>query len=121
MLTPNTLLQNRYRILRQIGGGGMGLVYLAEDNRLPGRMCAVKEMSPDQLPPNDRTWATNAFRQEAQMLARLDHPGLTSVTDFFSEDGNLYLVMDYVPGQTLTEMLEGAPILITPLDLSKEW
>ncbi|OQY20048.1 MAG: hypothetical protein B6I34_08940 [Anaerolineaceae bacterium 4572_32.1] len=121
MLTPNTLLQDRYRILRHIGGGGMGLVYLADDNRLPGRMCladdnrlpgrmcAVKEMSPDQLPPNDRTWATNAFRQEAQMLARLDHPGLTSVTDFFPQDGNLYLVMDYVRGQTLEDILRDTP------------
>ncbi len=109
MLKNNTLLQNRYRILRHIGGGGMGLVYLAEDNRLPGRMCAVKEMSPHQLPPNDRTWATDAFRQEAQMLARLDHSGLTSVTDFFPEEGNLYLVMDYVAGETLEEMLEKAP------------
>ncbi|MEA3341527.1 MAG: protein kinase, partial [Chloroflexota bacterium] len=109
MLTPNTLLQNRYRILRHIGGGGMGMVYLADDNRLPGRTCAVKEMSPDQLPPDDRTWATNAFRQEAQMLARLSHSGLTSVTDFFPEEGNLYLVMDYVRGETLEEMLEQAP------------
>ena len=109
MLTPDTLLQNRYRVLRHIGGGGMGLVYLAEDNRLPGRMCAVKEMSPDQLPPDDRTWASNAFRQEAQMLARLDHAGLTSVTDFFPEGNGLYLVMDYVRGQTLEDMLQDAP------------
>ncbi len=109
MLTSNTLLQDRYRVLRHIGGGGMGLVYLAEDNRLPGRRCAVKEMSPDQLPPDDRTWATNAFRQEAQMLARLDHPGLTSVTDFFPEGNDLYLVMDYVRGQTLEDILRDSP------------
>ncbi|RLC75989.1 MAG: serine/threonine protein kinase, partial [Chloroflexi bacterium] len=109
MLQSGSMLQNRYRILRHIGGGGMGMVYLADDNRLPGRMCAVKEMSPDQLPPNDRTWATNAFRQEAQMLARLDHPGLTSVTDFFPQDGNLYLVMDYVRGQTLEDILRDTP------------
>lgn len=109
MLTPDTFLQNRYRILRHIGGGGMGLVYLAEDTRLPGRMYAIKEMSPAQLPPDDRTWASNGFRQEAQMLATLDHAGLTAVTDFFPEEGNLYLVMDYVRGQTLEEILHGAP------------
>ena len=109
MLAPDTQLQDRYRIIHKIGGGGMGIVYLAEDNRLPGRMCAVKEMSPTQLPPEDRNWATNSFRQEAQMLARLSHPGLTAVTDFFPEGENLYLVMDYVPGQTLQEMLDGTP------------
>lgn len=109
MLQSGSMLQNRYRILRRIGGGGMGVVYLAEDTRLAGRKCAVKEMSPAQLPPQDRNWATNAFRQEAQMLANLNHPGLTGVTDFFPEEGNWYLVMDYVPGQTLEEILENEP------------
>jgi serine/threonine protein kinase len=109
MLTPGALLQNRYRILRRIGGGGMGTVYLAEDTRLPGRRCAVKEMCPDQLPLQDRSWAIQAFQQEAQMLANLSHPGLTAVTDFFSEGGNWYLVMDYVEGEALEDQLEQAP------------
>ena len=106
MLVPGTALQNRYRIVRQIGGGGMGVVYLAEDTRLSGRRCAVKEMSPAALPPQDRAWATGAFRQEAQMLANLDHPGLTAVTDFFFEVGNWYLVMDFVVGETLGDRLD---------------
>ena len=109
MLIMGTLLQGRYGIVRQIGGGGMGVVYLAEDTRLAGRRCAIKEMSPAQLPPQDRTWATNAFRQEAQMLANLKHHGLTPVTDFFPEGGNWYLVMDFVEGETLEERLEKAP------------
>ncbi len=109
MIQPNSVLQDRYRILHQIGGGGMGMVYLAEDNRLAGRRCAVKEMSPQKLAPEDRGWATNAFRQEAQMLARLNHPGLTAVTDFFAEDGDWYLVMEYVEGQTLEAVLAAAP------------
>ncbi len=108
MLATGTVVQNRYRILRQIGGGGMGVVYLAEDTRLPGRRCAIKEMSPAQLAPQDRRWAINAFRQEAQMLANLSHPGLTAVTDFFPEGGNWYLVMDYVEGETLEKRLERA-------------
>jgi len=115
MLTPGVLLQNRYRILRQIGGGGMGIVYLAQDTRLAGRRCAIKEMSPAQLAPQDRTWATNAFRQEAQMLANLKHPGLASVTDFFPEGGNWYLVMDFVEGETLEKRLEKAPGRRLPL------
>jgi hypothetical protein len=115
MLTPGTALQNRYRILRRIGGGGMGVVYLAEDTRLPGRRCAVKEMSPAALPPQDRSWATAAFRQEAQMLANLDHPGLTAVTDFFYEVGNWYLVMDFVEGETLEDRLDRLPGRRLPL------
>jgi hypothetical protein len=115
MLTPGTTLQNRYRIQRQIGGGGMGVVYLAEDTRLAGRRCAIKEMSPAALPPQDRAWATNAFRQEAQMLANLDHPGLTAVTDFFFELGNWYLVMDFVVGETLGDRLDRLPDRRLPL------
>jgi len=109
MLNQGALLQGRYRILRQIGGGGMGIVYLAEDTRLAGRRCAIKEMSPAQLAPQDRTWAIPAFQQEAQMLANLKHHGLTPVTDFFPEGGNWYLVMDFVEGETLEKRLEKAP------------
>jgi serine/threonine-protein kinase len=108
MLNADTLLQQRYRILRKIGGGGMGTVYLAEDNRLPGRRCAIKEMSPAQLAPGDRNWSIEAFRQEAQILANLDHPGLTRVTDFFAEGGCWYLTMDYVEGETLEARLARA-------------
>ncbi|MGC9467547.1 MAG: protein kinase domain-containing protein [Anaerolineae bacterium] len=109
MLQPNTQLQNRYLIRRRIGGGGMGTVYIAEDMRLQGRQCAVKEMSPSALAPQDREWSIEAFRQEAQMLAQLRHPGLTAVTDFFGEGGNWYLVMDYVEGKTLATKLSEAP------------
>lgn len=109
MLEAGTLLQNRYRIQRRIGGGGMGVVYLAEDTRLVGRQCAIKEMSPAQLAPGDRNWAIQAFRQEAQLLANLHHPGLTHVTDFFPEGGNWYLVMEYIHGETLEARLARAP------------
>lgn len=109
MLAPATVLQNRYHILRQIGGGGMGTVYLAEDSRLQARRCAVKEMSPEALAPQDRDWSVEVFRQEAQLLAQLHHPGLAPVTDFFEEFGNWYLVMDYVEGETLQRRLAATP------------
>ncbi len=109
MLNPQAMLQSRYRILNHIGGGGMGQVYLAEDTRLPGRRCAIKEMTPTQLPPQDRAWAAQAFEQEARMLARLSHPGLTAVNDFFPEMGNWYLVMDYIEGETLELQLQQMP------------
>lgn len=116
MLETGVILQNRYRVQRRIGGGGMGTVYLADDTRLAGRQCAIKEMSPAQLAPGDRNWAIQAFRQEAQMLANLHHPGLTNVTDFFPEGGNWYLVMEYIQGETLESRLGRVPGARFPLD-----
>ena len=109
MLASGTLLQDRYRVLRQIGGGGFGTVYLAEDTRLSGLYRAVKEMSPDRVPAEDRNWSISAFRQEAEILAHLQHPGVAAVTDFFPQEGNWYLVMEYVQGQTLADVLSAAP------------
>ena len=108
-LAEGVVLQNRYRILRRLGGGGMGVVYLADDLRLPGRHCAIKEMSPAALAAQDREYAIQAFRQEAQMLATLKHTGLAAVTDFFPDGDNLYLVMEYVEGESLEQKLKAAP------------
>lgn len=116
MLVSGECLQQRYRILERIGGGGMGTVYLAEDERLEGRRCAVKEMSPAALALEDREWSIEAFRQEAQLLAQLRHPGLTTVTDFFPDSGNWYLVMDYVEGETLEARLARQPGKRFPVD-----
>ncbi|MDF1512453.1 MAG: protein kinase [Anaerolineae bacterium] len=108
MIQPGTLLQDRYRIVTRIGGGGMGTVYQAEDMRLAGHMCAIKAFSPVNLPQEDHTWALTYFRQEAQMLATLDHQGLARVSNFFNEQENWFLVMDWVDGQTLSEYLRSA-------------
>lgn len=107
-MIQSSTLQNRYRVLRQLGGGGMGIVYLAEDTRLAGRLCAIKELSPASLPAAERNWSIQAFQQEAAMLANLHHPGLTAVTDFFAEGSNWYLVMDFVDGETLEARLARA-------------
>jgi len=108
-LVIGALLQGRYRVQRQLGGGGMGKVYLAEDTRLSGRLCAIKAMSPAQLAPQDRNWAIQAFKQEAQLLATLRHPGLAAVNDFFPEGGDWYLVMEFVEGESLEERLRRMP------------
>jgi serine/threonine protein kinase len=86
----------------------MGSIYLADDNRLEGRLCALKEVEYESaLPENIRDQAREQFLREATVLARLDHPNLPKVSDFFSYDSLDYLVMDYVPGQDLrTLMLE---------------
>ncbi len=87
----------------------MGNVYRAEDIRLPGRLCAIKEVkaNPD-LPSEMQRQAAHQFLREASVLARLDHPTLPKVSDFFNENGRDYLVMDYVPGDNLQQRIEKA-------------
>lgn len=102
------VLRGRYRIVERIGQGGMGNIYLADDIRLEGRKCALKEVEHDRnLPEDIFTEARDQFLREATVLARLDHPNLPKVSDFFSIGEKDYLVMDYVPGKDLrTLMLE---------------
>ncbi len=101
-------LRGRYRIRRIIGQGGMGCIYLADDLRLEGRQCALKEVEHDKtLPANLIKEARDQFLREATILARLDHPNLPKVSDFFSINQCDYLIMDYIPGKDLrTVMLE---------------
>jgi len=107
-LKPGEVLRGRYRISRVIGQGGMGSIYLADDLRLEGRFCALKEVEHDRTMPLEMIkQAREQFLREATVLARLDHPNLPKVSDFFSVDGRDYLVMDFVPGKDLrTLMLE---------------
>ncbi|OQY45842.1 MAG: hypothetical protein B6242_09390 [Anaerolineaceae bacterium 4572_78] len=106
-LKTGTILRDRYHIAGLIGTGGMGSVYLADDERISGRRCAIKEqvMDSDLLKT-----AQIQFQQEASILAQLDHPGLPQVSDYFSdeENGRDYLVMDYVPGQNLEQLVKKA-------------
>jgi serine/threonine-protein kinase len=96
------VLQDRYELTRQLGQGGMGSVYLASDRRLSTVRWAVKEMSDAAITsPLDRQQASDAFKQEAELLASLSHPNLPRVTDHFQEGGKNYLVMELVPGETL--------------------
>lgn len=87
----------------------MGAVYLADDTRLEGRRCAIKET---QLLSGLSDQAAQAmrdqFHREASTLARLDHPNLPKVSDYFSEGDRDYLVMDYVPGPDLHQMTADA-------------
>jgi serine/threonine-protein kinase len=107
-LKNGEILHARYRIRERIGQGGAGSIYLADDTRLEGRLCALKEVEYDRALPEDiREEARQQFLREATILARLDHPNLPKVSDFFSSGPRDYLVMDYVPGEDLrTIMLE---------------
>jgi eukaryotic-like serine/threonine-protein kinase len=107
-LKAGEVLRGRYKINRIIGQGGMGSIYLADDLRLEGRTCALKEVEHDRsLTPELLREARDQFLREATVLARLDHPNLPKVSDFFSIGNRDYLVMDFVPGKDLrTLMLE---------------
>ena len=106
-LLANSFLRNRYLIVRKIGQGGMAAVYHATDVTQPGTQWAIKEMSDAALAnPQDRDFAVQAFQQEANLLQMLNHANLPKVIDAFTEGGKHYLVMEFVPGQTLQVMLE---------------
>jgi len=105
------ILQGRYRLLRKLGQGGMGAVYLAEDTQLFGRQWVVKEMLPPTDPADQREVGKN-FQREAEVLAELRHPRIPAITHYFSEGGRYYLVMEWVDGEDLEKRLErhGGPL-----------
>ncbi len=106
LLSPQSLLAGRYRIVRRVGRGGMGAVYEAEDTRLPGKQWAIKEMSDAAITDAaERAEALDAFHREAVFLSSLDHANLPKVVDSFEADGKHYLVMEFVDGQTLEELV----------------
>ena len=108
-LKADEILRGRYRIVKIIGQGGMGSIYLADDLRLEGRQCALKEVEHDRsLPADLLKQARDQFQREATVLARLDHPNLPKVSDFFSVGGRDYLVMDFVPGKDLRTLINDA-------------
>ena len=96
----------RYLVQEVVGAGGFGTVYLALDQRLDNRKVVLKT-----LHSTDNTWYEKRFQEEVRSLARLDHPGIVSVTDSGRmENGSAYLVMQFVPGRTLQQVLEeGTP------------
>jgi serine/threonine protein kinase len=103
MIETGTLLQNRYLVEKQIGAGGMGAVYLAVDKRFDSHV-AIKETfyKDEQL--------GDAFEREARLLNSLRHPVLPHVSDYFTEGDGYFLVMQFVEGEDLSDILkrEGA-------------
>jgi len=101
-LDPDTVLQNRYRIVRKLAKGGMGSVYEAVDERL-GITIALKETLSAEPSALER------FAQEARLLARLQHPALPRVTDHFSEGNRAFLVMQFIAGVDLAKIIAQQP------------
>mgnify|MGYP001024359223 CR=1 FL=1 len=105
-LKKQDVIRDRYKIKEIIGQGGMGCVYLADDLRLSGRLCALKAVYYDKdLPEDVFTQTREQFKREATILARLDHPNLPKVSDFFFDQERDYLVMDFVPGEDLRVLM----------------
>lgn len=105
-LAPGTILSGgRYKIEMLIAAGGMGAVYRAVDTRFT-RPCAVKEMLDTFRSESERAQAAEWFKREATLLLDLNHPCIPRVRDFFAENGRNYLVMDFIEGRTLAEVLD---------------
>jgi serine/threonine protein kinase len=102
LLAPDTILQSRYRIVRQLGRGGMGAVYEAVDLRL-GHTIALKQT----LTCDESMW--KQFEQEARMMALLNHPVLPRVSDYFTEQNRAFFVMQFVEGSDLSEIIAQQP------------
>lgn len=111
-LALQSLLHNRYLVRKLLGQGGMGAVYLAEDQQVFNRLCVVKEMLPYFTTPAERQQAEQNFEREARLLASLRNPGIPQVYDYFIENNNYYLAMEWVEGENLEDRLarQGGPL-----------
>ncbi|MEQ8170315.1 MAG: HEAT repeat domain-containing protein [Candidatus Eremiobacterota bacterium] len=103
-LASGTLIHYRYRITKLIKAGGMGAVYLAKDIK-KNIVKAVKELF-KQFSPQEEQYVVQRFKEEAEILARLKHPNMPRVSDYFHDYDRYYIVMDYVQGEDLESVLE---------------
>ena len=109
-LDPATVLNSRYEIVRRIGGGGMGAVYLAKDRNLGDAPRAVKEMVETHLDESQHEKAIGDFKRESLLLTSLEHPSIPTIYDYFYDNtlNRFYLVMKYISGGDLASRLRSS-------------
>jgi serine/threonine protein kinase, bacterial len=110
-LDEGTVLNSRYEIVRKIGGGGMGAVYLASDKNLGGVLRAVKEMVQSYIEETQQDKAVADFKRESMLLTSLEHQAIPTIFDYFydEKEARFYLVMKYISGGDLASRLRSAP------------
>ncbi len=105
-ITADTVLQNRYKIIKILGQGGFGRTYLAEDQRRFNELCAIKELIPNTSGTSAWEKAQELFGREAAILYQVEHPQVPKFREKFEQDQRLFLVQDYVEGTTYYDLLE---------------
>lgn len=108
MFQPNSLIANRYQVIRLVGQGGMSNLYLAYDRKYNNAIVVVKEMTAAYSDPKEQQMAVDLFHREAKLLASLNHRHIPKVYDYFQYAGKYYLSMEYIDGGDLAQKLEAA-------------
>jgi serine/threonine protein kinase len=122
-LEEGTVLIGRYEIVRKIGGGGMGAVYLASDKNLGGVLRAVKEMVQSYIEDAQQEKAASDFKRESLLLTSLEHQSIPTIYDYFFDEreARFYLVMKYISGGDLASRLRSAPENRVEEKIVTEW